>query len=383
MLRTSLAVGLVSVFALIMPTMKAQEPKGLQQLSIGDKLPAIGRRVTWIKGDKVESFSKDKVYVIDLWATWCVPCIAMMPHTSDIAERYAKHGVQVIGLALDPGNATATREFVEKNGDNMRYVVCEDIDGQMKTEYMERTGTAGIPTVLIVDKDGRLAWIGHPSNMGGPLAEIVLETYDLAAAKRKRHGSISGAAATGKSAAGNPANPPLSRGLDRGKLGNIFERKDGDAMIQLAESMMGNQARLVNALGIKAKGLYYQGKFKEAESTFNSIRDESGEFKTQVLCGAAEFLVTQYQDNPDRNLKLAISLAEAAVANRGGQSWPATGTLVLVMDVVDFHTQGNKKEDLKESKLFVQKLEEHKALRATNPRESHATARNRRSLLGR
>ena len=129
-------------------------------------------------------------------------------------------------------------------------------------------------------------------------------------------------------------------------------------------------------------GVYHQGKFDEASSTFNSICKESGEFKTQVLCGAAEFLTAQYHDNPDRNLKLAISLAEAAVANRGGQQWPATGTLALVMDVVEFHLQGNRKEDLKEDKLFVQKLEEHKELRTAKPRESHATARNRQALLG-
>ena len=383
-MRTMFAVGCVALFTLSMSKMEAQDTEGVRKLSIGDELPAIGKRVIWLKGQKVETFSKGKVYVIDLWATWCAPCIAMMPHTSDIADRYVKHGVHVVGLALDAGSATATKEFVEKNGDKMRYSVCEDIDGQMRTEYMERTGTAGIPTVLIVNKDGILAWIGHPNNMGGPLAEIVLETYNLAAAKMKRAGLVRArGAGTDKSEPHeNAANGQRSGIVDRGKLRNIFERKDGDAMVKLADSMMGNKDRLVNTLGIKGKGLYHQGKFEEAKSTFNSIRKESGEFKTQVLCGAAEFLIGQYQDNPDRNLKLAISLAEAAVANRGGQQWPATGTLVLVMDVVEFYMQGNRKEDLTEYKLFVQKLEEHKKLRAAKPRESHATARNRKDLLG-
>ena len=384
MSRTLFAVGCILVITSLMPTVKAQETKDLKPLAIGDQLPAIGKRVTWLKGDKVESFAKGKVYVIDLWATWCAPCIEMMPHTSDIADRYAKHGVQIVGLALDPGSATATKDFVKTNAKKMRYVICEDIDGQMKTEYMTRTGTAGIPTVLIVNKDGILAWIGHPKNMGGPLAEIVFETYDLAAAKRKlnRHLAARGSVANRPAPAGNDNNPRPATGADREKLSNIFERKDGDAMVKLAESLMGNTARLVNALGIKGKGLYHQGKFDEAKSTFNSICNESGEFKTQVLCGAAEFLVTQYQDNPDRNLKLAISLAEAAVANREGQQWPATGTLVFVMDVVEFHTEGNKKEDVKSHKLFAQKLEQYDELRTSKPRESRLTTGNRRTLLG-
>jgi thiol-disulfide isomerase/thioredoxin len=384
MIRTIFACGCVAIVTLFMTIVEAQEPKGLKPLAIGDALPAIGKRVNWLKGDKLESFSKGKVYVIDLWATWCAPCIEMMPHTSDIADRYAKHGVQIIGLALDPGTATATKDFIKTHAQNMRYVICEDIDGQMKTEYITRTGTAGIPTVLIVNKNGILCWIGHPRNMGGPLAEIVLETYDVAAAKRRsnRQLPVRETDANTPATAGNHNTPRSSAGADREKLSNIFERKDGDAMVKLAESMMGNPARLVNALGIKGKGLYHQGKFKQANLTFNSICHESGEFKTQVLCGAAEFLVTHYQDNPDRNLKLAISLAEAAVANRGGQQWPATGTLAFVMDVVEFHTQGNRKEDVKEHKLFSQKLEQHKELRAGKPRESHGTARNRQTLLG-
>ena len=373
MSRAFFVVECILVIAMLIPTAPAQPPKNVKPLVIGDPFPDIGNRATWLKGTSIESYAKGKVYVIDLWATWCAPCIEMMPHTSEIADRYAKHGVEIIGLALDPGGATATQQFVKTNPNLMRYAICEDIDGQLKTEYMTRTGTAGIPTVLIINQDGILAWKGHPKNMGGPLAEIVLETYDLEAAKQtlNRH-----AAATQ-----NIAKTPATA-TDRDALGNIFERKDGNAMVKLAESMMGNKARLVNALGIKGKGLYHQGKFEEAKSTFTSICNESGQFKTQVLCGAAEFLVTEYHDNPERNLSLAISLAEAAVANRTGQQWPATGTLVLVMDVVEFHIEGNKKEDVKSHDFFAQKLQQYEKLRNPKPKESRATVRNRRALLG-
>ncbi len=384
MMRSLLSIACITVSTCFLPHLPAAESKRFKPLMIGDELPAIGKRVTWLKGKRVESFAKGKVYVIDLWATWCAPCIEMMPHTSDIADRYTKHGVQIIGLALAPGNATPTIDFVKANTDKMRYVICEDIGGQMKAEYMTRTATAGIPTVLIVNQEGILAWRGHPKNMGGPLAEIVLNTYDLATAKKKlnrpsdAHASVSNRPAQ----SGKDSNLQPAKGFDRDKLSNIFEKKDGDAMVKLANSMMGDNARMVNALGIKGKGLYHQGKFEEAKSTFHSICNESGHFKTQVLCGAAEFLVSEYQDNPDRNLTLAISLAEAAVANRQGQQWPATGTLVFVMDVVEFHTQGNKQEDVKSHKLFAQKLGEHSKLRLSKPRESHLTTVNRRKVLG-
>ncbi len=384
MSRPFFAVGFIFVITMLMSTTTAQAPKDLKPLSIGDPFPSIGNRVTWLKGDRVESFAEGKVYVIDLWATWCAPCIEMMPHTSDIADRYAKHGVEIIGLALDPGRATTTKQFVETNAKLMRYAICEDINGQMKTEYMTRTGTAGIPSVLIINKDGILAWTGHPKNMSGPLAEIVLETYDLAAAKQtlNRNGTARGNIRKINPPSDKNDKPRPATGTDRDALRDIFERKDGDAMVELASSMMGNKPRLVNALGIKGKGLYHQGKFDESQSTFHSICNETGEFKTQVLCGAAEFLVTHYEDNPDRNLTLAISLAEAAVANRTGQQWPAPGTLAFVMDVVEFHIQGNKKEDVKSHKLFKQKIRQYQKLRNSKPQESRLTTSNRRKLLG-
>jgi hypothetical protein len=133
-----------------------------------------------------------------------------------------------------------------------------------------------------------------------------------------RHGTAPGNISKQTASSEKHNTPRPAPRTDRDALRDIFERRDGDAKIALASSMMGNKPRLVNALGIKGKGLYHQCKFDEAQSTFNSISNESGDFKTQVLCGFAEFLLTQYQDYPERDHTFAISLAEAAVANRTG-----------------------------------------------------------------
>ena len=39
---------------------------------------------------------KGKVIILDFWATWCGPCIASMPHTDEIAAKYADQGVLVV-----------------------------------------------------------------------------------------------------------------------------------------------------------------------------------------------------------------------------------------------------------------------------------------------
>jgi len=71
-----------------------------------------------------------------------------MPHTREAIESYTKQWANITGLALHPFTATASKQFVQPNAKMMRYAICKDIDGQMKAEYMPRTGTAGIPTVL-------------------------------------------------------------------------------------------------------------------------------------------------------------------------------------------------------------------------------------------
>ncbi len=53
------------------------------ELLIGDPAPqiSIGK---WVKGNPVESFAKDQVYVVEFWATWCGPCLANMPHLASL-----------------------------------------------------------------------------------------------------------------------------------------------------------------------------------------------------------------------------------------------------------------------------------------------------------
>lgn len=59
---------------------------------------------------------KDKTVVLDLWATWCGPCRAEIPHLVEIHSEYAKQGVEVIGLTTeDPNSASeAVSDFAKE-----------------------------------------------------------------------------------------------------------------------------------------------------------------------------------------------------------------------------------------------------------------------------
>ena len=150
-------------------------------LQIGDQAPDLGKDVSWIKGESITEFEADHIYVLDFWATWCGPCIRAIPHMDKIAKKHEADSVTVIGGAIWPRDTmTPTAEFVKKKGDDMNYTIAADIDGATAKKFMEATKSNGIPTAMIVNRKGVLAWIGHPmAGMDEALAQIVAGTYDI------------------------------------------------------------------------------------------------------------------------------------------------------------------------------------------------------------
>ena len=158
-----------------------------QSLSLGDAMPTIGDDANWLKGSPVSAWEKGEIYVLDFWATWCGPCIASIPHVNELSQKHADDGVNVIGMAIWPRQGmTPTDQFVEEKGDKMSYGIAEDVDGKLAERYMRATGSNGIPTIMIVNREGQLVWKGHP--MGGfdeALEAVIDGTFDLEAAKKQ------------------------------------------------------------------------------------------------------------------------------------------------------------------------------------------------------
>ena len=90
-------------------------------------------------------------------------------------------------------NQAAVKPYVEAMGDRMAYRVAMDLipekgggnDGIMATTWAKAARQGGLPTAFIIDKAGRIAWIGHPMGMDEPLERIVNGSWDLAAEKAR------------------------------------------------------------------------------------------------------------------------------------------------------------------------------------------------------
>ena len=150
-------------------------------LGPGDEAPPLSI-TKWVKGEAIDlAAAREKnVVVVEFWATWCPPCIVSIPHLTKLQKELAGKGVVVVGVTRpDPRNSLEMVEkFVAGKGDTMDYRVAFDGDGKTFDAYMKAAGQGGIPTAFIVDRTGKLAWIGHPMQMDGPLEEVLAGAFD-------------------------------------------------------------------------------------------------------------------------------------------------------------------------------------------------------------
>ncbi len=169
-------------------TKQTEKQAAPKKLAVGDMAPAI-QVEKWVKGDPITGFEKGRVYVVEFWATWCGPCVKAFPHLSELQAKYKDKGVSVVGVNIwerkyDDETFNKIKDFVANQGDKMAYGVAFDGAAKaMTTSYMEAAGRGGIPSAFIVDKQGKIAWIGHPGSMDAALEGIVAGTWDVNKAK--------------------------------------------------------------------------------------------------------------------------------------------------------------------------------------------------------
>lgn len=197
--RSLVVAALVATAGLTAPAFSqdaktAEKAEKQVTLKAGDKAPAL-QVESFIKGDAVTAFEPGKTYVVEFWATWCGPCIRAFPHLSELQEEYKSSGVTFIGVNIgedwrgvkyDSEVATKVREFVKKKDKKMQYTVAYDGGTKfMAKNWFEAAGQGGIPCCMVVDKAGKIAWIGHPMNLDYVLPDVVAGKWDVATGPAK------------------------------------------------------------------------------------------------------------------------------------------------------------------------------------------------------
>jgi thiol-disulfide isomerase/thioredoxin len=98
---------------------------------------------------------KGEIVVVDLWATWCEPCIERFPHMLQLYNQYKNRGVTFISLSVDDREdkqaLETARQFLRKqNATFPNFLMNENI-----SQSFEKLDIEGVPDVFIYDATGR------------------------------------------------------------------------------------------------------------------------------------------------------------------------------------------------------------------------------------
>jgi peroxiredoxin len=94
--------------------------------------------------------------LVDFWATWCAPCIQLMPALGELHATYGDRGFTALGVSIDEDPARAA-EFVEKRG--IAYPTVHD--GSEEPAWAA-FGVKAVPTCYLIDPEGNIVerWVG-------------------------------------------------------------------------------------------------------------------------------------------------------------------------------------------------------------------------------
>ena len=91
---------------------------------------------------------RGQVVLVNIWATWCPPCVDEMPSMEKLYQELKEEGFEILAVSIDESGSEAVGPFVTKH--KLSFPVLLDPRGEIKALYQ----VTGIPESYIIDKKG-------------------------------------------------------------------------------------------------------------------------------------------------------------------------------------------------------------------------------------
>jgi len=121
-------------------------------VTVGSKAPDFhANTIDGAPAAKTLADYKGEIVLLNVWATWCVPCRTEMPSIQALHDRFAARGLKVVAVSVDkPGFDDEIRTFRDQFG--LTFEILHDATGNIQRDYQ----TTGVPETFIIGRDGMI-----------------------------------------------------------------------------------------------------------------------------------------------------------------------------------------------------------------------------------
>ena len=149
--KAAILVSLAVVIALVL-TSVLQNDSALAPVkpsSTPENIPAPDFTFPDLNGRNISlSDYKGKVVLLNIWATWCPPCVYEMPSMEKLYKEFKGENFEILAVSIDTGGKDIVAPFMKKY--KLTFPALLDPKGTIKTLY----GVTGVPESYIIDKQG-------------------------------------------------------------------------------------------------------------------------------------------------------------------------------------------------------------------------------------
>jgi cytochrome c-type biogenesis protein len=122
------------------------------RVELGFEAPSYAARS--LAGDSVSlALLRGKPVLLNVWATWCLPCKEEIPYLEQLHGKHAAEGLQIVGVSVDArGDEEKINEFARDF--SMTYPIWRDPDERVNSRFL----AIGVPSTYLIDRNGILRW---------------------------------------------------------------------------------------------------------------------------------------------------------------------------------------------------------------------------------
>ncbi len=149
--------GVVAVLAIALLTASHYMKDELFPVTIGTSAPDFHAKVLGENRYKTLADYKGKVVLLNVWATWCPPCLAELPSLQRLHETYGDKGLKLVAVSIDDYvSEDSIRAFAKNLG--ITFEILHDSTHDIERVYQ----TTGYPETFVIGPEGtiRKKWIG-------------------------------------------------------------------------------------------------------------------------------------------------------------------------------------------------------------------------------